>query len=113
MCENDESPFQVLAECREGYIGLCSCCGELNFVYKNLLLTFQEAEFHHFFEWWFDQCDRQHYHITLLNGKTHFFTGPVPNMFLVYTKDELEEIKHLYTEVKLALDARRIINVPS
>jgi hypothetical protein len=50
MCEDTDSPFQILTECREGYLGMCRCCDEFNFVYKNVLLTFQKVNRHHFFE---------------------------------------------------------------
>ena len=112
MCENPDNPFQILAECREGYIGVCRCCGEYNVVYKNMLLTFQEDEMHHFFDWFLETMHTQEYNITLHTGKSHFFTGPVPNLFFVYTKAELEEIVGMYTEVTLVLDARKIVNKP-
>jgi hypothetical protein len=112
MCDNTDSPFQVLTECSEGYIGVCRCCGEYNFVYKNMLLTFQEEGLKHFFQWFLENVQKQENNITLHNGKTQFFTGPVPNLFFVYTKEELEEIVGLYTEVSLILDARKIVNTP-
>jgi hypothetical protein len=113
MCENTDPPFQILTECNEGYIGVCRCCGEYNFVYKNMLLTFQEPELHHFFEWFLETMHKQEYNVTLHNGKTQFFNGPVPNLFFVYTKAELAEITGMYTEVQLLLDARRILCAPN
>ena len=58
MHQNPE--FKIIAECSEGYIGICECCREFNFAFKNVLLTFQEEEMIGFFEWMIagrDSCE--------------------------------------------------------
>ncbi|MEJ0054658.1 MAG: DUF6686 family protein, partial [Bacteroidota bacterium] len=44
-----EDNFEILAECEDGYVGICKYCQEFNYSYKNILLTFQEQEMNNFF----------------------------------------------------------------
>jgi hypothetical protein len=110
MCENTDSPFQILADCHDGYIGVCRCCGEFNYVYKNMLLTFQEEDMHQFFSWFLTARNTQEFNMALANGRDHFFCGPVPNLFFAYSENELDDIEKMYSQTKLVLEARKIIS---
>jgi hypothetical protein len=111
MCERTNSSFRILAQCAEGYIGLCSCCGEFNYVYKNLLLVFQEEDMRQFFEWFIAARNGQGFNMTLENGRDHFFRGPIPNLFFAYSSEELDEIEKLYAETSLVLEARKLVSI--
>ncbi|MGC4022435.1 MAG: hypothetical protein QM734_11030 [Cyclobacteriaceae bacterium] len=111
MCERTDSSFQILAECADGYIGLCSCCHEFNYVYKNLLLTFKEEDMQQFFDWFIAARNQQGFDMALANGRDHFFRGPIPNLFFAYSAEELDEIEKLYIETNLLLEARKLVNI--
>lgn len=51
---HQESSLNILAECDNGYIGVCECCSEFNFVYKNILLAFRQDELIRFCDWLID-----------------------------------------------------------
>jgi hypothetical protein len=96
----DEGSFQVLAECAEGYIGVCLCCR---------VLTFQEPEMREFFDWLIACGKAGGLELPLPNGRKHVYRSPLYNLFMVYTEDELDEIERLYSEVKLMLETMQIL----
>ena len=102
--------FQILAECSEGYIGVCRCCWEFNYSYKNIFLTFQETEMCEFFNWLIEARKNKYMMIPLPHGERHVYQSPMYNMFLVYTEQELNEIEGLYMEVKVMLETLKILN---
>jgi hypothetical protein len=103
--------YQVLTKCENGYIGICTCCKEFNFAYKNVLLTFQEESLFQFFNWLIECKDNPEYHLGLPHGRTHVYPSPMHNLFLVYTEEELVEIEQLFMEVRLVLEVRKIIDI--
>lgn len=106
---NESTNFQVLSECDDGYIGVCRCCWEFNFVFKNVLLTFQEPEMCEFFDWLLE-CRRNRTMVMPLPiGDRHVYRSPLYNMFLVYSEEELDLVEQLYTETKLILETIKII----
>lgn len=102
--------FQVLAECKDGYVGVCLCCREFNYCYKNVLLTFQETEMRAFFDWLIACRHTESLETPLPNGSKHMYSSPLYNMFFVFTNEELDEIEHLYSEVKLMLETMQILS---
>jgi hypothetical protein len=102
--------FQVLAECGDGYVGVCLCCREFNFSYKSILLTFQEPEMRDFFDWIIACRKDESAELPLPNGKKHVYRSPLYNLFLVYNEEELDEIEGLYAEVKLMLETMQILS---
>lgn len=106
---SESNNFQMLAECKDGYIGVCRCCWEFNYAYKNVLLTFQETEMCEFFEWLMEARKKKFMEMPLPNGMRHVYQSPVYNLFLVYTEDELNEIEILYSQVKLMLETFKIL----
>jgi hypothetical protein len=105
----DEDSFQILAECPDGYIGVCLCCREFNYSYKNILLTFQEGEMREFFDWLIACRKKGSLELPLPNGRKHVYRSPLYNLFMVYTEDELDEIERLYSEVRLMLETMQIL----
>ena len=107
MHKNDR--FKTLSEHEHGYIGMCLCCQEFNFAYKNVLIGFREDEMENFFEWIrANQFNPDHY-TQLQHGRSRIFTSPHSNLYLVFTDEEIEEILEMYTETKLVLEAQRVL----
>ena len=102
---------QVLTECENGYVGVCTSCNEFNFAYKNILLTFQEDALFQFFTWLIECRDNPLYLLDLPHGRCHVYQSPMHNLFLIYTREELNEIERLFMEVQLVLQARNIVTV--
>lgn len=107
---NEAGNFQILAECNDGYIGVCRCCWEFNYVYKDVLLTFQEPEMCDFFNWLMECRKDGSMLMSLPHGERHVYRSPLYNLFLIYTEDELDEIEGLYAQVKLMLETFKILD---
>ena len=105
-----ECKFNVLAENEHGYVGQCACCEEFNFAYKNLLITFSEEHLMSFFDWVLTNQDNPEFQYPLRHGRMHVYQSPVENLFVTFNEEELEDLQQLSTEVKLVLEARKIIN---
>jgi hypothetical protein len=101
--------FQIISQCDNGYIGYCPCCEQLNFVYKNVLLTFREEGMYHFCDWLIE-CKGDPDHTYHLDKGTHYlYSSPLRNMFLFYSESDLQEIEKLYAEARIILEARKLI----
>jgi hypothetical protein len=107
--QHQETTFRVLAECVDGYIGVCTCCREFNFAYKTVLVSFQEEEMHRFFEWLIVNCKTREHYMPLRHGRNRVFSSPNSNLFLAFNDDELEEIEGLYQQVLLLLQAESLL----
>jgi hypothetical protein len=103
------SNFQVLAECDNGYIGVCSCCLEFNFAYKTVLLSFQEEEMTRFFDWLIDRRSCPKNYLPMRHGRNRIFSSPNSNLYLTYNDEELDEIIRLYNEARIVLETQRIL----
>jgi len=106
---NENNHFQVLAECEDGYIGVCKCCWEFNFLYKNVMLTFQEPEMNEFFDWLFECRKNKTMMMPLPHGDRHVYRSPLYNMFIVYDETELDNIEQMFSEVKIMLETIKIL----
>lgn len=104
-----KTSFKILAETDNGYIGVCECCNEFNFAYKNVLLTFQEEELFQFFEWIIAKRDSPGHFMPLRHGRDKLFSSPNSNLFIVYNDCELDEIVLMYNETLLILEARKVL----
>ena len=102
------SDFQVLSECANGYIGVCACCREFNFVYKNLLLAFPEDEMFRFCRWLSESADNPANRLVLRHGRDRVYASPLSNFYLSFNAEELEEIEQMTAEAELLWQARRI-----
>jgi hypothetical protein len=109
MMKHQETAFRVLAEGSEGYIGVCSCCREFNFAYKTVLVSFQEEEMHSFFDWLITNCKTREHYMPLRHGRNRVFSSPHSNLFLVFNDQELEEIKSLYHQAVLLIQAENLL----
>lgn len=108
-CENTNTPFRVLTDCRHGYIGVCACCGDYNLAYKNLLLIFSEPQLFQFLDWLEDSRRHPDFRVALRHGRTHLYCGPVPTVYLAFNDRELDDLNQMAVEVKLLLEARRAL----
>ena len=106
---HEQSSMNIVAHTCNGYIGVCECCHEFNFVYKNILLTFQQDELVRFLDWLISyRADDQTY-LPLPHGKTRVYKSPLSNLFLTFDDDELDELAQLFIDTELILEARRLI----
>jgi hypothetical protein len=104
-----DSPLHILAECDNGYIGVCECCCEYNFVYKNILLIFSQEELTRFCSWVLQNRFYESTYLPLAHGRTRVFTSSLSNLFIVFREDELDEVDQLFSQAKLVLEARHLL----
>ncbi|MBX2965820.1 MAG: hypothetical protein KF845_06720 [Cyclobacteriaceae bacterium] len=102
--------FRILSENEHGYIGQCLGCSEFNFVYKNILVTFSEDNLLNFGHWLLDNRNNPEFYFVLPNGRSRVYNSPIPNLFLAFNDAELDEVSQLFSEVKLLLEARKILD---
>jgi hypothetical protein len=111
--DHENSRFKVLSQEVDGYIGFCECCGQFNFAYKTVLLTFTEDDFHRFFDWLISNRYAPEHYAPLQHGRTRMYASPHSNLFLTYAEEELDAITHLYQQALLILEAQRILSRPN
>lgn len=104
-----QSQFKIISENANGYIGVCDCCQQYNFVFNNLFIVFQEDELLNFLDWLRYNRSSKECQMMLHNGRNKLYTSPHTNLFLAFNDEELDEIETMAGEVKLLLDARRIL----
>lgn len=104
-----ESSLHILAECDNGYIGVCECCNEFNFVYKNILLAFTEDELIRFCAWIMAYRFHEDTYLPLPHGKTRVYRSPLNNLFIAFHEHELDEVGQLFSQTKLILEARNLV----
>lgn len=104
-----QSNFKILTQIDNGYIGVCDCCQQYNFVYKNLLIIFLEEELISFLDWLSSNRFSRDYLVTLYHGRNRVYASPHSNLYLAFSDAELDEIAAMTAEVKLILDAQKIL----
>lgn len=105
-----ESPLSIIAESINGYIGVCECCHEFNFVYKNLLLAFTKDELIRFCEWLIAYRYHNDTLLPLPHGRTRVYKSPLSNMFIAFYEEELDEVETLFSQARLVIEARNIVH---
>lgn len=106
--EHQKSSFHLLAFCEHGYISTCTCCHEYNFTYKNLLLQLPEGDLLSFCSWLIDSQRHPENHLELPHGRNRIYCSPLANLYLVFNKEELNDISDMFMQVQLVLEARKI-----
>ena len=107
---HQRSNLEIIAESLNGYVSRCLCCHEYNIGYKNVLLVFDEDAMVRFFEWVIaNRQSLENFH-PLPHGRNRIFSSPHSNLFLVYSDEEIEDLAHLFAEVQIVLEARRLVN---
>ena len=81
---SEDLPFHILVECDNGYIGVCGCCYEYNFVYKNILLIFSQDELTRFCAWLLQHRFHENTYLPLPHGRTRVFTSPLSNLLWLF-----------------------------
>lgn len=107
---NQDSPLNILSEGPNGYIGVCDCCHEFNFVYKNLLLAFREEELIRFCEWLIGYRYHRETFLPLPHGRTRVYKSPLSNLFIAFYDEELNEVEQLFNQARLLIEARSIVH---
>jgi len=102
--------FEILAESEGGYIGRCTSCGEFNFAFKNLLITFTEEHLFHFHDWLIENQNDPEFIFELPNGKSRVYRSPADNLFIAFHPQELDEIHDLMIQTQIVLETRKILN---
>ena len=98
----------ILSEKKEGYTGKCSCCDNINFVYKNIAIKFTPDEFD-MFSTYLNTLNTEDFILENINGRNVFMRSPVKNIVFCFSKAEIEEIRELLNETALLLDVYRIL----
>lgn len=106
---HQQSSFEILAESDNGYIGICTCCQEFNFVYKNVVLAFQQEELIRFCEWLITYRHHNDTYLPLPHGRTRVYRSPLTNLFIAFHDHELDEVSQLFSQVQLVLEARSLV----
>jgi hypothetical protein len=106
-----QETFRVLADCDEGYLGICACCRKFTFAYKNLMLSFHEDEMHQFLDWLISSSKSREHYVQLPHGRNRVFAGPHSNLFFSFNDHELEEIESLYHQALLLLQVDDLLLV--
>jgi hypothetical protein len=109
MHHQQNSLLSILAECQNGYIGVCDCCREYNFVYKNLLLAFRQDELVRFCEWLIAYRYHRETFLPLPHGRTRVFKSPLSNMFIAFHDTELDDVDQMFSQARLLMEARDIV----
>ena len=104
-----DSPLSILAECQNGYIGVCHCCHEYNFVYKNLLLAFRQDELVRLCEWLIEYRYHRETFLPLPHVRTRVFKSPLSNMFIAFHEEELDDVDQMFSQARLLFEAREIV----
>ena len=106
---HQKDSFEILAQCDNGYIGVCTCCHEFNFVYKNVVLAFQQDELLRFGDWLIDYRHHNDTYLALPHGRTRVYRSPLTNLFIAFHDLELDEVSDLFAQVHLVLEARSLV----
>ena len=107
--KHNNTQFKILAECANGYVGICECCREYNFAYKTFLITFQEDEMRSFFDWLTTNRHSPSHYMPMRHGRDRVFSSPNSNLFLTFSEAELEEINQLYHQTLLLKEAQYVL----
>jgi hypothetical protein len=99
----------MVAESKNGYVGVCECCHQYSFSYNNLLLVFGEDQMLNFFEWLMAYRYSRENYVSLPRGRDRIYSSPHNNLFLVYNAEELDEIATLFAEVQVVLEVKNIL----
>lgn len=106
---HEESTLNILASADNGYIGVCECCNEFNFVYKNVMLALQQEELVRFLDWLLTNRTHDETYLPLPHGRTRVYRSPLSNLFLTFDEQELDEITQMFAEIQLILEARSLL----
>ncbi|MFZ6013095.1 MAG: DUF6686 family protein [Bacteroidota bacterium] len=107
--KHTNSHFKILAECANGYVGICECCREYNFAYKTFLITFQEDEMQRFFEWLIANKKSPQHYMPMHHGRNRVFSSRNSNLYLTFSEEELEEIIQLYHQTQILQQAQYVL----
>ncbi|HEY3404626.1 MAG TPA: DUF6686 family protein [Ohtaekwangia sp.] len=105
---HQQNAFEIIAESTNGYFGRCTCCHEFNFVYKNVVLAFQQDELLRFGEWLIEYRYHNDTYLALPHGRTRVYR-PLTNLFLAFHDNELDELGDLFSQVQIVLEARHLV----
>lgn len=103
--------FEILAACENGYVSECSCCRDLNFAYKNILLAFPEDEMFRFLDWIIEFRYRPEAFQPLPHQRDRVYCSPLSNLFLAFNEPELQEIEVLLEQTRILIETRKLVAI--
>jgi hypothetical protein len=98
----------ILSESAEAYIGICTCCSTINFIYKNVAIKFKEEEFL-YFKKYMEELNPSEFLFESKTGKNIFMSTPVNNIVFCFKKEEVEEINLLMQEAFTMLQVYKVL----
>lgn len=99
----------ILSKAEESYIGICSCCSTINFVYKNIAIKFTLEEFE-YFKNYFDNLIVDHFVFESRTGKNIFMSSSMPNIVFCFSKNEISGLKDLLNQASVMLEVKKILS---
>jgi hypothetical protein len=106
---HEKTSREIIAEGLNGYVSRCTCCQEFNVCYKNVLLVFDEDAMMRFFEWILENRTSRTNYQPLPHGRNRVYASPHSNLYLAYNDAEIDELEDLSVEVRLVLEARKLV----
>jgi hypothetical protein len=100
--------IETVVKHKNGYVGICKCCGTFNVAFKNMLFSLTEAEFD-----WFKNLLTQKEMMAEFrtsHGKELLLTTPIPNYFILLTYSEIGQLLRMMNQCCLVIEARRIVH---
>ena len=105
----ESEKFKILSTCKEGYIGVCTCCREFSLAYNNLLITFPEEGMINFYHWLQGGAKSSKNKVAMQHNRNSLFKGPAANFYMAFNDREIEEILNMIREAMLIVEAKKII----
>lgn len=99
--------IETLVKHKNGYVGICKCCGTFNVAYKNMLFSLSEAEF----EWFKNMLAQKEMmsEFRTSHGKELLLATPIPNYFILLKYAEIAQLLGMLHQCSLIVEARRIL----
>ena len=107
MAMEHQHHLKTLSQNENGYIGYCAGCQSFNVAYKNSLFILAEAEFACYQEVMADRTAMRPFFTT--HGKEWLMKTPMPNYFITFSDDEINDLIQLMEEATLIMEVGQIL----
>lgn len=101
--------FRPFAETEFGYVGLCTSCRVINVAFQNSLFCLTLDQFEAFAEMMYDRLAMRP--VSTSHGKEWLLPTPMPNYFLLFSDEDLQNLCALLSEAAPVLEAERILSL--
>ncbi|GAB4023391.1 DUF6686 family protein [Spirosoma koreense] len=100
--------LKTLTQRETGYVGYCSGCQSYNVAYKNSLFILSETEFTSYQAVMTNRTAMRPFFTS--HGKEWLMQTPMPNYFLMFSDEELDEIVQMMNEALLLMEVDQLLN---